>query len=291
MAKRYGGKHSPGADAPREAPRFAGAKRSRVGARINILFLAPAPLAFFAFFRDPVGLAYNLGAFAILLVAAWMTREGLLAEDAYESRTVARRPVMPRKSLGSLLIGAGLFTASFGSGQGVLVSALLGAVGAVLHAVSFGLDPMQDKGIEGVDSFQTDRVARAVDEAEKHLADMRDAIGRAGDRALVDRVERFEATARRMFRSVERDPRDLTAARRYLGVYLLGARDATTKFVDLYTRTRDAGARADYAALLDDLEESFAARTEKMLLDDRSGLDIEIEVLRDRLEREGVRTR
>jgi 5-bromo-4-chloroindolyl phosphate hydrolysis protein len=117
---------------------------------------------------------------------------------------------------------------------------------------------------------------------------MRDAILRAGDRGLVARVEKFQTTARAMFRTVEQDPRDLTAARRYLGVYLLGARDATVKFADLYARTRDPKARADYEALLDDLEKEFAARTEKLLLDDRTNLDIEIEVLRERLEREGV---
>lgn len=70
---------------------------------------------------------------------------------------------------------------------------------------------------------------------------------------------------------------------------MLGARDATAKFADLYARNRDQGAKADFTALLDDLEGNFAARTEKLMLDDRSDLDIEIEVLRDRLNREGIR--
>ena len=53
-------------------------------------------------------------------------------------------------------------------------------------------------------------------------------------------------------------------------------------------RNKDADARASYEALLKDLEDNFAARTEKMMLDDRSDMDIEINVLRDRLQREGV---
>ena len=48
--------------------------------------------------------------------------------------------------------------------------------------------------------------------------------------------------------------------------------------------------RADYEALLDDLEKNFSARTKAMLLDDRSDLNVEIEVLRERLMREGVAT-
>ena len=96
------------------------------------------------------------------------------------------------------------------------------------------------------------------------------------------------ATVRDMMRTVEEDPRDITAARKYLSVYLQGARDATVKFVDLYGRTRDKQVRADYVTLLDDLETNFAAKTEKLLQDDRSDLDIEIEVLRERLQRDGI---
>jgi hypothetical protein len=146
---------------------------------------------------------------------------------------------------------------------------------------------MRDKGAEGIDSFQTDRVARAVDEAEKLLEGMRDAILRAGDRQLEARVERFAATAQAMFRGVESDPRDLTAARKYLSVYLTGARDATVKFADLYRQNRDGAVRAEYVALLDDLETNFARRTQTLLSDNRTDLDVEISVLRERLGREG----
>ena len=117
---------------------------------------------------------------------------------------------------------------------------------------------------------------------------MSDAIRRAGDRRIEARVEQFQTTVRDLFRTVEEDPRDLTAARKYLTVYLMGARDATVKFADIYTRSGDAQARTDYETLLDDLEQNFAARNRKLLLEDRSDLTIEIDVLRDRLKREGV---
>ena len=76
--------------------------------------------------------------------------------------------------------------------------------------------------------------------------------------------------------------------RRYLGVYLLGARDATTRFVELHGRSGDSGARADYVALLDDLDHTFAERTRRLMAESRTDLDVEIGVLRDRLAREGV---
>ncbi len=289
MAQKFGGKFSPGDGDTPPVEAFQGARRSRVGGRVNLLFLAPLPLIWQAFGNGPGALVLNLAALGTLLLAAWLTREGLLAQEAYDARTVARRPALPRKILGSVLTGAGLAVAGFAAGGDILAPIAYAVVGTVLHFLAFGPDPLQNKGLEGVDLFQTDRVARAVDEAEEHLRAMSEAIKRAGDRTLETRVGQFQQAARALFRTVENDPRDLTAARRYLGVYLLGARDATVKFADIYSRTRNAEARADYAALLDDLEQNFATRNQKLLLDDRSDLTIEIDVLRERLQREGVR--
>ncbi len=288
MAQKFGGKYSPGgAQGGNSDDGFRNAKRSRAGGRVNLLFIAPLPLIWKAFMSEPIVMAHYLIALGILLLAAWMTREGMFAQEAYDARKVARRPAVPRKLFGSILTGLGLAVAGF-AGHGPIEAGIFAVVGCLLHGFAFGLDPMSDKGMEGTNRHQTDRVARAVEEAEEHLRAISDAIARAGDRSVERRVTAFQSTARDLFRTVEEDPRDLTAARRYLGVYLLGAKDATVKFADIYSRTQDAQARADYLALLDDLEENFAARTQKLLLEDRGDLTIEIDVLRERLEREGL---
>ncbi|MEZ5769665.1 MAG: 5-bromo-4-chloroindolyl phosphate hydrolysis family protein [Paracoccaceae bacterium] len=290
MAERFGGRFSPeqkpASPTPPKGP-FEGKTRSKAGGRVNFLFLAPLPLAVTAFFQDSVGLAARLIAFGLLILAAWLTREGIIAQEAYEARKIARRPAMPRKIVASILTGIGLAIPAAAEGE-VVSAAIFGILGAALHSFAFGLDPLKNKGMEGVDEFQTDRVARAVEGAEKYLSAMSDAILRAKDRDLERRVESFQATARAMFRTIENDPRDLTAARKYLSVYLMGARDATVKFADIYARSRDAGARADYIALLDDLEANFTGKTQKLLIEDRSDLTVEIDVLRERLAREGV---
>lgn len=290
MAERYGGKYSPENSETGEEPRnqWHGKHRTKAGGRVNLLFLAPLPLAVRAFTQDPTGLALNLIACGALLLAAWLTRDGILAQEAFDARKIARKPAIPRKSFGSVLTGLGLFIAAYASNDTLLNPMIFGVLGTVLHGFSFGLDPMRDKGMDGIDTFQQDRVARAVGEAEKRLATMNEAIQRAGVPALENRVDRFQTTARDMFRTIEEDPRDLTAARKYLSVYLVGARDATIKFADIYARNRDATARSDYEALLDDLEKNFSARTEALLKDNKSDLNIEIEVLRERLERDGI---
>lgn len=289
MAQRYGGEFSPqGKPEPGGRPPYHGKTRSRAGGRVNLLFLAPLPLALLAFLGDPADLILRLLALGSLIAAAKLTRDGVLAHEEYDARKIARRPAIPRKLFASFLTGAGLFLAGSVYAS-MMLAAAYGALGVGLHLFAFGLDPMRHKGMDDLDEFQTDRVARAVTEAEKHLSAMKNAIERTKDRRLEARLEQFTQTARDMFRTVEDDPRDLTAARKYMGVYLLGARDATAKFVDIYMRDPTGGARDDYETLLDDLEANFAARTRQFLNNDRTDLDVEIEVLRERLAREGVR--
>lgn len=240
------------------------------------------------FSDGPVSLITGLAGAGALTLAAMSLREGLRAEAAYNLRKVARRPAFPRKVLASALTGIGIAIASFAHDTSILTALLYGIAGLAVHVAAFGIDPVRDKRMEGIDTFQQDRVAKVVDEAEAYLSVMKGQIEGLNDRAMLVRVGAFQAAARKMIRTVEEDPRDLTGARKYLGVYLMGARDATIKFVDLYRRSKDAAARQNYEALLGDLEDNFAARTDKMLLDDRSDMDIEIKVLRDRLNREGV---
>lgn len=263
-------------------------QRNPVGARVHILFVLPFAWALTAFFRDPAGLLIHLGVFALLILSAWLTREGVIAHAAYDERRIARKPAFPRKIFGSVAMGLGLTLAGV-MGMGPVMAVLVGAVGAALHQISFGPDPMRNKGMDGVDDFQTDRVARAVAEAEARLVAMIDAVARLNDRHLTDRLRDFAGQVRPLLRAVENDPGQLSAARRYLGLYLEGAREATLKFVDLYARNRDAGARADYLTLLDDLQRNFTLRLETFQTADRQALDIEMDVLRERLAREGVR--
>ncbi len=288
MAQRFGGKYS--ADGRQSvSPRAARAEVNPVGGRANALFIPPILLVFMSLNDGALGLVLGLMAATVLSGAALLLREGLKAEAAYRARKVAERPALPRKILAAALTGSGVALAAYKNDPGVVAPVLYGIAALGLHVAAFGIDPLTSKGMEGVDSYQKGRIARVVDEAEQHLASMTAALLRISDRAVQDRLAQFQTTARTLIRTVEEDPRDLTGARKYLSVYLLGARDATIKFADIYANTRDSQARDDYLALLDDLDKNFAARTQKSLLEDKTDLNIEIEVLRERLSREGVR--
>ena len=254
--------------------------------RAHLAFALPFPFLIKAFTGTPAGLMTALGAAGFLVAAAWLTREGVKAQAAFDARKIARRPALPRKMIGSALTGLGLALGGVAGAEPPFVLAGFAVLGVALHSAAFGFDPLASKGMTDQDLFQTDRVARAVLEGEALLSSMSDAIARAGDAALQTRVARFCDIARALFRQVENDPGDLAAARKYMSIYLTGARDATVKFSEIFATTRNDKARADYEALLSDLETNFAARTNALLSNSHTDLDIEIQVLRDRLKLE-----
>ncbi|MSU88661.1 hypothetical protein GE300_03380 [Rhodobacteraceae bacterium 2CG4] len=296
MSRRYGGRFSPDPapdDSAAPGARFRGRQASRVNIAARAMFLVPLPLLFSGIGEiisgDALGMVVELVAFGVLIGSAVTLNEGLKADAAYASRAIAKPPAVPRKLLASVMTGIGVFLAAgIAPGFNLASGIIFGAAAACAQLLAFGFDPMKAKGGAGGDDFEAERVARAIDRAEETVTEIMDAVRRIGDRRLEARVEMLMTHVREVFRTVEADPRDLTRARRFLGVYLVGARDATRKFADLYTRRRDEDARAEYEALLGDLETSFRQHRQDLLKDDRVALDVEIEVLRERLHREGV---
>lgn len=292
-ARRFGGKYSPGeakSGAPPPEP-FRNRPASRVSIRARLAYLLPLPLLFAGLGAigrgDAAEMLAELGGFAALTLSAWLLNEGLRAEAAYDARTVARPPALPRKLVAAALTGAAVFGVGLVE-QGALGAIAFGAVAALAQVAAFGLDPMRAKGIEGADAFASERVAKAIDQAEALVRDIVAAAARIPDRRLGGRIERLCDQARDVFRTIEADPRDLGRARTFLHVYLRGLRDATVKFADLQGRARDAAAQERYEALIADLETSFSGHRAALLEDNRSDLDVEIEVLRDRLQQDGL---
>lgn len=289
-AQRFGGAHSPGGKTKTpEAPTPPAPKSGNFWSRA--MFFAPAPLIFSIYGEilrgDPFGIAVELAAGAVLLLAAESLREGLKAEAAWHARASASRPAIPRKIIASLLTALGVGVLAAGPwGLGPLAGATYGILAGAVHAAAFGIDPLRAKGLAAARGGDAKRATEALAEAEALIADTLAAARRLGDQGLADRVRALCAAARPVLVQIEQDPRDLHRARRFLSITLTGARDATVKYARL--GVEDPDLRAAFVSLLTQLETSFAKQSARLTADDRAELEIEIEVLSDRLRQDGA---
>jgi len=300
-ARRFGGPHSPnaqgaaqGAASPRAGAQvsparggWAGRRAASVSLRALGLFLFPTPLLIAAVVAltagDAARMAGLLGAFAALILGAGLTRTGLAAADAYEARAVAKPPAFPRKLFGAAFTALGVGASALLGGAAPASALIFAGLAALLHVVAFGPDPMRAKGVDGLSGAALDDAVTRIDIARALIADMTRAADSLGDRALSGRVRALADSAAAVIARLEQNPGEMRRARRFLAVYLVGARDATVKFAQ--AEKPDAAA---YGALLDDLETHFARHRETLMVESAADLDVEIAVLRDRLKMEGV---
>lgn len=304
-AKRFGGAHSPG-DArttpkgasrggppPPRASWFSGKRARRFSWRVLGLYIAPTGLLIAilqgVISADLAQILWSGGGWATLMLAAKLTSDGMKAQDAYDERIIARPPAFPRKLVAAALAGIAVAGVSFvGAGVGLPIAIFYGLLAAGAHVVAFGADPLKAKGGAGVSPVNLDSVAQKLDAAERVVAETVATAERLRDRGLTDRIDGLAYAARDILREIEADPRDMRRARRFLSVHLVGLRDSTVKFAAAREKGAAEDTRGEYQALLADLEQSFAKQRASLLADDQTDLEVEIEVLRDRLKQEGA---
>jgi len=304
--KRYGGAYSP--DGPQgggeertnirtfnDALRLdAGGKESmRFKKRVWLIYAAAAPLVLSAFLNlfsgSGTGMIRDFVLFGIFCVAAMLLRQGIEAQREYEDKDYAVPPSMPRKLFGSLVIGGGLFgTALLGWDIGFIQSIAYGIFGAGASVLAFGLDPMKSKGGIAIGGITPRMVADAVDEAEEKIRGIEAAAADIHDQPLRERLRDVAAEARKVVARIEEDPSDLRRARKFLKIYLDGAVDATRKYVRHQGDHADSDIYMKFRSLLDSMVETFRAQEQKLLRNNQIDLDVEIEVLADRLKQEAA---
>jgi 5-bromo-4-chloroindolyl phosphate hydrolysis protein len=268
--------------------------RTRLMLRTRAMFLVPIPLMFMGLYSAITGSAIEMagrfGGFALFMLAAWMLMQGQKAQHAYEARDVAKPPVLPRKLLASLLTGSAVAVTSLFGFLPLLnepvTAAVYAIVATLLHSICFGLDPMRAKGLHGYSRQDANRLLQALERGEQLMEETLAAANTFPNRRLQQQVARLVEEARAVFRAIEKDPRDLQRSRKFMAVYLQGARDATVKLAHLKTHNPALQEYADYERLLTDLQQQFIRQRNSLLLNDRTELDVEVEVLRDRIKQE-----
>lgn len=275
----------------RQAQHFV---KTKLMLRTRAMFFVPIPLLFMGLYSAVTGSAIEMlgrfGGLALFLAAAWLLLEGQKAQHAYEAREVAKPPAIPRKLFASITTGLAVaVTGLFGFEPLMnepLTTTVYAVMAAVLHSISFGLDPMRAKGLAGYSKQEAERLLAALERGERLLDETLGAAATFPDRRLQQKVAQMVEQARAVFRAIEKDPRDLPRARKFMAVYLQGARDATVKLAQLKAHSPQPQDYADYERLLADLQQQFLRQQQNLLRSDRSELDVEVEVLRERIKQD-----
>ncbi|MFO1424241.1 MAG: 5-bromo-4-chloroindolyl phosphate hydrolysis family protein [Candidatus Competibacteraceae bacterium] len=258
-----------------------------------LMFLLPLPVLFAAIVAlargNLNGLLNNAAGYALFLTGALLLRHGLLMEAEYDRRRIAKAP-WPLKTLGGGVVALATgVTAWLGAGQHPIVAVAFGLAALLGCFLNYGFDPHAAKRFtdsEGVDV--TDRMLEALAQAEQSIAAIEQATRDIRNAEFNGRLRRIAGLARQILKLLEEDPRDLRRARKFLNVYLDGARQVTEGYARTHARASAPELEDNFRRVLTTIEEVFAEQQQKLLETDVSDLDVQIEVLTTQLKREGV---
>jgi len=267
---------------------WKGPRWSPRGYLLYILALPLIPAAMIALLRGNVAvLLAEIAAIALLNGGAWLVRQGTKRE--LDERPRFKR-VLPFKSVGYLATAAGVFVVSnLLVGQTILFAAIVAALAGVACLLAYGTDaPAQKLVVMSGADYTAAEASAMLAEAEKRVEGLERAASAIRDGEITTRLRRIATLARGILADLAQDPRDLRRARKFLNVYLDSAMRVSESYARTHAQASNTELESRFRNVLVTIEQVFGEQQQKLLENDVLDLDVQIEVLKTQLEREGV---
>ena len=274
--------------------RYTPNKKQKVVIKGSLLYVLPFPIffaLFFALIRGNIKLfIFNALSFALFMIAAIITRHGLSIEKEYKNSSIAVAPKFPYKTIGALFLTAATFVASyFCTPNSFILSIVLAVVAFISFYMMYGFDPRVDK-VNGLNvGTSAEEVIKVVKSAKDKIDELINAKFDIDDLELELKLDKIITESNKVIEMVEKNPNDLSRARKFFNVYLDRTKTITNEFVkNKKSDNIDEQMRTNYLRLLENVEKTIQDQQIKLNSDDLIQLDVQIDVLTKQLKNEGV---
>lgn len=262
-------------------------------AKSAVLFMLSGPLCVAALVDLATGrpeqFLFSGGALGCLWAAGAASFYGLIAEARYFLGECSDPPGVPLKGLSLAVTVLGTALAALSGEHSPLSATLLATLAGGGHLAFFGRDPRPRRiELPQVDGVDLAAVTLQIKRAYGRLQGIETAAASIAVPEFGERLRRITAIGHRILAEIERDPRDAARARRFLHVYLDSAERVTSEYARTHRQLRERPLEGDFRQLLIDMENTFEAQHRLLLEHDALALEVEIEVLNERLRREGL---
>ena len=254
---------------------------------LSVPFFVDFVVALFS--SDVVRVGIATGALASIGAASVLTLRALIAQAHYFLGRRDDPPLLPLKAISAALTATAAGLAANVGGHGIAGSVLFAALAAAGYLLFYGRDVRPRRVTitpgEGID------VAAVTAQLKQAYGRLRGIDAAARAIAVPEfgaQLARITDIGRRILGEIERDPRDASRARRFLNIYLDSAERITTEYARTHRQVRNQPLEENFKHLLVDMETTFSNQYSKLLENDVDSLDVEINVLNERLKREGI---
>lgn len=259
-----------------------------------LLYLLTLPLIlalFFALLGGATGAIIPLAvSTALYLLGATIARRGFLMEREYRNTPLAKAPRQKYKTVSALILTfATFYTSLFAAGNGLILSILLALFFLIGFYLYYGFDPTEDKVGELGIGVTAEEVIEITGRARKSVAQLRNIQKRVKDPEVQSMIERVVSETEDVIEAIEKDPNDLSKARKFFNVYLYRTEQISAEYLkNLEHDNIDPTLRENFKKLLKSVTETIHQQKARLDEEDITRLDIQIEALNKQLKNEGV---
>jgi hypothetical protein len=125
-------------------------------------------------------------------------------------------------------------------------------------------------------------------QAEMRILAIEKAALRIGNPELGQRLQRIAGQGRAVLEQIVTRPEERFRARKFLNVYLEGAERVASRYAKTHRLVRGRQLEQNFRNVLVQIETVFGRQLNRLSERDLFDLDVQIEVLRQQLEREGI---
>jgi hypothetical protein len=272
---------------------FSSWRRSRLGLRGGLLYVLATPLAFATIISLARG-AFSAAAaaalaFALVATGAFTNRRGILEELVAPERRFTRSWAIPHKYAAAVAVAAGTAVAAYGAvGQNGLVSAAFGLLALAGFHMAYRLPHPRAVFGTPFKAVHDKTLQKAVAQAELRILAIEKSALRIGNRELEQRLRRIAEQGRAILDQMVARPQERFRARKFLNVYLEGAERVASRYAKTHRLARGRELEQNFRNVLVEIENVFGRQLSRLTEHDVFDLDVQIEVLRKQLEREGI---
>ncbi|WP_156943782.1 hypothetical protein [Roseivivax isoporae] len=187
---------------------------------LPLLLLSACPLLFWLLDGSLLMMLGAVFHFALLVGGALLIGAGHRRAQGYDAAEAAARPRVPRKLLGSALLGLLVFLLAAAQFTVWLPPVALGLAGFGFAVAAFGADPLRDKGLDDPTYLGRKAAEALLTETDGALRDIVDRVAGLGDPNLALRTEAMHGAILRLLRAFSADPGQLLDLERPLDKFL-----------------------------------------------------------------------
>ncbi len=262
--------------------------------RGGLLFILPLPLMLALFVSlikgELIAALVDLSALALFFAGAVYTKKSFRKRVELEKRGLRFNSRFPYKNLGAACVVLATFiTSYFAVGNGAPFSFLLGMLCLLGFYFSYGFDVPPAKRVFDSESGVTrEELESTLSEALRKIESIETASQRVMNEELQRRLKRIVVQARNILINIEESPRDLHRARKFLYVYLDGAKRVCEGYAKTHKKLHSLQLENNFRNVLITIEDVFEQQESRLLEKEILDLDVQIEVLNKQLKQEGI---